>query len=105
MAERTSIDMKRLWEMTQEGKTVQEIMREMDLRDIDAVNNALDELMQEKGLTSGAKGLVGEASIHPRYTDEGIRISPAMLSGNEFKPGDQFRLKVEKNRIVLEKKQ
>ena len=104
MAKTTAVDMKRLWELVHEGKSIKEIMQEMNIKDIDAVNNALEEVMQEKGMLKGDSGLVGRASIHPRYTNEGIRISPDMLEGNEFMPGDQFRLTVEKNRIILEKK-
>jgi len=79
-------------------------MRELDLKDIAAVSNTLEELMQEKGLNTGGTGLAGDASINARYNEDGIRISPAMLSGKGFKPGDQFRFRIEGNSIILEKK-
>jgi len=78
-------------------------MRELDLKDIAAVSNTLEELMQEKGLNTGGTGLAGDASINARYNEDGIRISPAMLSGKGFKPGDQFRFRIEGNSIILEK--
>lgn len=103
MARETAIDMKRLWELTHQGKSAQEIMQELNLSDINVVNNALEQLMHEKGIIAGEKGLPGEPSITPKYMQDGIRLTPAMLSGKGFKPGDLFNLKVEKNRIILER--
>jgi hypothetical protein len=92
MAEMNAIDMKRLW-----------IMQELHIKDMAMVNNALQKLIEEKNLT-GTGGLVGEPALSARYTVDGIRISPAMLSGKGFKPGDQFQLKVEGDSIILEKR-
>ena len=103
MAKLAANEMKRLWELTQEGKSPQEIMRELNLADIAMVNNALEELIHEKGLNTGGTGIIGDASLNARYTEEGIRIAPGMLSGKGFMPGDNFRFSVEGNRIILEK--
>lgn len=103
MARETAIDMKRLWELTHEGKSVQEIMQELNLSDIDAVNNALEQLMQDKGILENGGRVTGETSIKTSYMHDGIRLTPAMLTGKGFKPGDRFSLKVENNRIILEK--
>jgi DNA-binding Lrp family transcriptional regulator len=103
MAEMNAIDMKRLWILVHEGRSVQEIMQELHIKDMAMVNNALQKLIEEKNLT-GTGGLVGEPALSARYTVDGIRISPAMLSGKGFKPGDQFQLKVEGDSIILEKR-
>ena len=70
MAKTTAVDMNRLRALVHEGKSVKEIMQEMNIKDIDPVSNALEEVMQEKGMKKGDSGLVGKASIHPWYTDE-----------------------------------
>jgi len=102
MADKAGIDRKRLWELVLDGRNVQEITDELHIDDIVDLNAALQELMEEKNLT-GTGGLMGKPTINTRYTEDGIRISPAMLAGKGFKPGDLFRLRVEKNRIILDK--
>lgn len=64
---------------------------------------ALTQLIREKGEEIQIPGLSGSFSINPRYSDEGIRISPEMLEGTGFKTGDQFRPVVSEDQIVLEK--
>jgi hypothetical protein len=103
MADNTRIDMKRLWEMAQSGKSAQEIMKELDITDMDDLKRALDGLMQEKGETVAVAGLTGEPGLRSTYTADGIRIPPAMLEGTGFKSGDMFDVKVEGNAITLKK--
>jgi hypothetical protein len=103
MARENAIDLQRLWELTHEGKSAQEIMQELDLHDINAVNSALEEMMHAKGLMQRVTSPSGETPAMPRYMHDGIRLTPAMLSDKGFKPGDRFRLTVEKNRIILDK--
>ncbi len=103
MERQLEVNMKRLWELAQEGKSASEIMAELDIRDMATLKNALQELMQEKGETVNVPGLIGDPALNPRYTSEGVRIPPAMLDGTGFKEGDQFEVKVENGRIVLEK--
>lgn len=106
MAPKNPIDMKRLWELTHEGKSAREIMQELGLSDIDAVNSALEEMMHAKGLMqNSSSGSTGETAVMPRFMADGIRLTPAMLSGTGFKPGDRFRLTVEKNRIILDREE
>ncbi len=103
MADMTAVDMQRLWDLVHEGKSVQEIMQELQIEDIGVVNSALQKLIEEKNLTSPG-AVIGEPAIDVRYNDDGISISPAMLAGKGFRPGDRFRLRMEKNRIILDKK-
>jgi len=102
MADLTAVNMQRLWELVNEGKGVQEIMQELNIKDIALVNSALQELIEVKNLTSPG-AIIDDPTMNPRYTKDGIRITPAMLAGKGFKPGDRFRLRVEKYRIILDK--
>jgi hypothetical protein len=103
MADNTRIDMKRLWELAQSGKSAREIMAELDITDMGDLKRALDSLMQEKGETVAVAGLTGDPGLRSTYTADGIRIPPAMLEGTGFQSGDMFNVKVEGNRITLEK--
>lgn len=103
MAEKTQIDMKRLWELANAGKSVDEIMDVLDIRDMGAVKQALQALMREKGETVAVPGLIGKPGLRARYTENGIRIDPQMLEGAAFRPGDAFDLQVSGGRITLTK--
>lgn len=105
MVENTQIDMKRLWELAKAGKSADEIMNELNSRDMAALKQALQRLMQEKGETVAVAGLAGDPGLRARYTDRGIRIDPEMLEGAVFRPGDAFDVKVEGDRITLVKNQ
>lgn len=105
MERQKQINMEHLYRLAQAGKPAEEIMRELDITDMAAMKNALTQLMREKGEEFQVPGLIGSASINPRYTDNGIRISPEMLDGTGFKAGDQFRLAVSGNKIVLEREE
>ena len=103
MVDNKRIDMKRLWEMAKSGKSAQEMMTEFDITDMGDLKRALDGLMQEKGETVAVAGLTGAPGLRSTYTDDGIRLPPAMLEGTGFNSGDIFDVKVEGNRITLEK--
>jgi hypothetical protein len=104
MEQRLQTDLEHLYRLTKSGKSAQEIMQELNIAEIADLQNAMMNLVQEKGEETRVPGLIGSASINPRYNDEGIRISPEMLSGSGFEAGDQFRLKVSGDKIILEKK-
>ena len=78
MEQQVNINMKRLWELAQQGKSADDIMKELDITDMAALKNALQGLMQEKGETVNVPGLIGKGSIHGEYTDSGERIPPGM---------------------------
>jgi len=104
MVQLTEIEKKRLWELTQQGKSAEEMMKTLDIQSMGDLKQALEELFQEKGETVVVPGLVGHASLQTKYTDQGIRIDPGMLEGSTFRFGDEFDLKIEGNRITLDKK-
>ena len=104
MAQLTEIEKKRLWELAQHGKSAEQMMKTLDIQRMGDLKQALEELFREKGKTVFVPGLVGRASLRTQYTDQGIRIDPSMLEGSAFRTGDEFDLKVEGNRITLDKK-
>ena len=104
METQLQINKEHLYRLAKEGKSAREIMNETGVDDMYAVKNALTELMREKNEDFQVPGLVDEASISPRYTNEGIHINSKMLADCDFKPGDQFRLKVEGDKITLDRR-
>lgn len=103
MAEKTKVNVKRLWELAQKGLSARELMEKLDISDMQALKRSLDELMREKGETVNVPGLRDDAGLRTTYSDQGVRVPPAMLEGTGFNEGDLLNLKVEKNRITLEK--
>lgn len=98
------IDAKRLWEMARAGRSADEIMNALDVSDMGALKQALQDLMREKGETVAVPGLVGEPALRARYTDRGIRIDSEMLKGTSFRPGDAFDVRVSGDNITLVRK-
>ena len=103
MAQTGQIDVKRLWEMVKKGMSANEIMKHLGISDKGKVKNALQEVMREKGEMFYVEGLIEDAALHANYTKDGIRISPEMLQESAFRPGDWFDLKVEGDKITLQK--
>ena len=104
MAKYTQIEKKRLWELTRQGKSAEEMIKTLDITAMGALKQALQEVFREKGETVPVPGLIGQASVRAQYTEEGIRIDPAMLEGSGFRSGDEFDLKVEDDRITLDRR-
>lgn len=97
------IEMERLWKMAKAGLSADEIMEALDIREMGTLKQALAKAMRQKGETVEVPGLVEVIRFKPRYTEGGIRIEPSMLEGSEFRSGDLFDLRVEGDRIVLQK--
>jgi hypothetical protein len=89
--------------MAKDGKSVEEISKTLDLKDVGLLKNALIQLMAEEGEKLNIVGL-DRASIRPTYTAGGIRIDPAMLEDTGFRPGDEFEVKVTEDGITLKKR-
>jgi len=104
MSETLQVEKKRLWELVQEGKSADEIMNTLNIKNMAALKQALQELFRETGETVNVPGLIGQASVRAKYTDKGIRINPEMLGGADFHIGDEFDLRIEENRITLDRK-
>ncbi|MGB3222462.1 MAG: hypothetical protein WBB23_06645 [Desulforhopalus sp.] len=78
MVQQKPIDLKRLWELAQQGKNAQEIMKELDISEMAALKNAVQNLVDEKGEHVNIPGLIGKGSVEGSYTDTGARIPPGM---------------------------
>ena len=81
MEQHLNINEKRLWELAQQGKDANEIMKELDIADMATLKNALQNLMKEKGETVNVPGLIGEGALKSEYTDKGKRVPPGMPKG------------------------
>ena len=103
MAKYTQIEKKRLWELTRQGKSAEEMIKTLDITAMGALKQALQEVFREKGETVPVPGLIGQASVRVQYTEEGIRIDPAMLDGTVYRPGDTFDLTISGDKITLVK--
>jgi hypothetical protein len=105
MAKYTQIEKKRLWELARQGKSIEEMMKILDIREMQRLKQEFEELFREKGESIPVPGLIGEPSVRAKYSDEGIRIDPSMLEGTGFRAGDEFDLKVTNNRITLDRRE
>jgi hypothetical protein len=103
MVENRQVETKRLWELAKAGKSAEEIMEALDIRDMALLEQALENLMREQGERVEVPGLTGRAGLRTRYTERGIRIDGSMLEGTAFRPGDAFNVRVSGDRITLVK--
>jgi len=89
--------------LIKQGKTAKEIMKELSISSWSLKEQLL--MLQHKDKTyyeiPGLQDLSREK--HPSYTREGIIFSPKMLEKTGFKPGDEFEMIVEQDRIILRK--
>lgn len=81
MKQQPNIDKKSLWELAQQGKDAEEIMKELNIADMATLENSLQNLMQEKGETVNVPGLIGKGTLHGEYTDKGKRVPPGIPKG------------------------
>ncbi|HKJ64094.1 MAG TPA: hypothetical protein VJ969_01735 [Desulfopila sp.] len=81
MEQQLNINEKRLWELAQQGKNAEAIMKELNITEMATLKNALHNLMKDKGETVNVPGLIGEGALHGEYTDNGKRVPPGMPKG------------------------
>lgn len=93
--------MKRLRALVKEGKSEDELMAELDLKERAPLQEALMEIERQKGENVRLKGTVGKPSLNARYSGGGIRIDPSMLQGSRFVEGDEFEISVSDDGISL----
>lgn len=92
-----------LRELIRQGKTAQEITKELSISRWSLIEHLLM-LQHEDKTYYEIEGLrQAGRQDHPAYTKEGIIFSPKMLDKTGFKPGDHFEMIVEKDRIILKK--
>lgn len=105
MAPRTKYDLNVFRKLVISGRTKNEIMTEMAIKNHPTFNSLKLKLMDEDGKYYKVKdkktGLVKKefnASIGKRNT---LTLSSKMFEGTSYKPGDSFNLKITKNKIIL----
>jgi hypothetical protein len=93
----------KLRELIEQGKTAKEIMKELSISRWSLKEHLLM-LQHEDKRYYEIPGLHEPGrDPHPSYTREGIIFSPKMLDKTGFKPGDEFEMIVEEDRIILRK--
>ncbi len=93
----------KLRRLIQEGKTAEEIMKELSISSW-SLREHLLLLQREDNQFYEIKGLHSDDwYTQPHQIQEGIVFSPNMLERTGFKPGDEFEMIVEKDRIILKK--
>lgn len=103
MQKQIQVNLEHLYKLAKSGKSAREIMAELDMRDMAGLKNAITELIRQRGEHITVPGLSDSSSATLRYTDDGIRISPDMIPGCEFKAGETLRLTVHGDKITLER--
>lgn len=93
----------KLRRLIQEGKTADEIMKEMSISSW-SLREHLLLLQREDNKFYEIEGLHSDDwYTQPYQIQEGIVFSPHMLEKTGFEPGDEFEMIVEKDRIILKK--
>ena len=103
MADPGQVDTKILWEMAKKGMSANELMKQLNISDMNKLKTAMREVMRKKGESFYIEGIIDDPSLFAQYTPEGIRISPAMLYETIFREGDRFDFKVTGDKITLQK--
>jgi hypothetical protein len=93
----------KLRKLIQEGKTAKEIMKELSISSWSLKEHLLLLQRQDKQFydVQGLKSV--DWQQQPHHIQEGIIFSPRMLEKTGFKPGDEFEMIVEQDRIILKK--
>ena len=93
----------KLRRLIQEGKTASEIMKELSISSW-SLREHLLLLQKEDNTFYDIKGLHSDDwHKQPYQIQEGIIFSPKFLEKTGFKPGDEFEMIVEKDRVILKK--
>lgn len=93
----------KLRKLIQEGKKADEIMRELSISSW-SLREHLLLLQREDNTFYEIEGLHSDDwYAQPYQIQEGIVFSPQMLEKTGFKPGDEFEMIVEEDRIILKK--
>ena len=99
---RTTIDKAKLYKLVKEGKSASEIMKALKINLKQGLKSALFDLSVEKNevlvVTGMAKRTVGNKKINKM----GLQIPLKQLS-DHFQVGDEFEMKISKDKIVLAK--
>ncbi len=92
-----------LRELIKQGHTAPEIMKKLKISKWSFREQLL--LLQKQDKTYyDVKGLFEDPKKSPTvFKHEGVVFSQEMLEKTDFKPGDQFEMIVEKDRIILQK--
>ncbi len=86
LSEPIRIELTKLFNSVQKGKTAQELMSEFNIPSQGMLQSAITHVMQQTGEEIQVPGLVGQASVDAQYT-RGKRVDPAMLEGTQMPQG------------------
>jgi len=93
----------KLRELINQGKDAHEIMKELSISSW-SLREHLLLLQRQDNKYYEIPGLYSDDwHKQPHLIQEGIIFSPKMLEKTGFKPGDEFEMIVEKDRIILKK--
>ena len=93
----------KLRSLIQQGKNASEIMKELSISSW-SLREHLLLLQRQDNKYYEVEGLLSDDwHNQPHQIQEGIIFSPKMLEKTGFKPGDEFEMIVEKDRIILKK--
>jgi len=98
-------DPDRLRKLIKQGKSAKEILEELDIS-IWSLREHLLMLQHEDKIYYEVPGVFEYEELqrrHPTYKREGMVLSRKMLDKTGFKPGDEFEMIVEKDRIIFRK--
>ena len=105
MAPRTMYNLDSFRDLVKSGKTRNEIMAEMSIKNAPTFNSLKLKLMDTDGKYYNVKNSKKPASKKLQKTTIGknntLTLSSKMLNDTGFQAGDSFNIKVAKNKIIL----
>ena len=99
---RTSIDKAKLYKLVKEGKPAPEIMKALNINLKQSLKSTLFDLSVEKNEVLIVPGMATRTVSNRKITKTGLSIPLAQLKDN-FEIGDEFEMKISKDKIVLAK--
>ena len=100
---RTTIDKAKLYSLIKQGKSAQEIMKALGIKQRSQLKSAIFDLIVEKGEVLIVPGMSGRATGRSRKVNKmGIQIPASLLKGY-YEVGAELEIEISKDKIVLKK--
>ncbi|MFP4031369.1 MAG: hypothetical protein ACLFRG_08160 [Desulfococcaceae bacterium] len=97
------ISMELLCRMARRGKTVRDLLEALKMETPEELERCIDRDVREADPGTAVRIVGDNLSFYPCLTEQGLRIDPNLLMETGFRPGDEFFLRVNRGRIMLEK--
>jgi antitoxin component of MazEF toxin-antitoxin module len=97
------ISVELLCRMARRGKTVGDLLEELKMESPEELERCIDRDVREADPGTAVRIVGDNLSFYPCLTEQGLRIDPNLLVETGFQPGDEFFLRVNRGRILLEK--